>query len=720
MSVGDHVLVPSGYALITSLGRLGCTVTTSDGISDDIAWIDLVPIHAASDDKPRSGHATLQPLLSTLGEDALTEATTWLEVVQEIITGYSLGHAELAAQGEPFYPYGPCFGVSVDKRCERMASQLSHERAGDREIARRVRVGELQSSTISKSTVRNKLRAWEEWGFAGLLDGRRIRRSDNFDGIDKDFRQVIKDVVESQDGDRSTLSQREILRQARVTMKRQGVTSFQAPQRAVSQYLSWITSGRGATTRAQRSTKLRGSSGTATFEAVRPGQVVAIDATRADVLVWDATHERPFSVEILTAIDVASRVVLALRVVPKSADGIDAGLLLYDVLRPFSQLVDGTMVSQWRWSGVPGTLDLGAVEVRTELGPLADQPNSLQGEHRIPAVKPGGIRADHGSIFVGAHFRALLKDFGIDLLLSRGTRPTDNAYIERLHETFQRAYQSLPGYKGRNVTGRGRKTEHEPLCTAAELEEHLRRWVALDYHRTWHQGLILPGAPQARVTPLDMYDALLAAAGRIDVPQTPTLLYQFLPIRWGTVRHAGVEFNNLSYDARCLDEFRNVRKGKFRDKDRAMPFFHDPHDVTRVWWPDPDTDAVHEIPWRSAYLCDAPLTDKVLDHAIARIRHRGGNLTLTTDSTQQLILNELTELHTAPSTREWRATISAAARRVEASRRDHDEAQTFQATEATRMGKKSGVSQVGDAGRGPAHAHVTIHDDEWPDLEAGA
>jgi len=348
--------------------------------------------------------------------------------------------------------------------------------------------------------------------------------------------------------------------------------------------------------------------------------------------------------------------------------------------------------------------------VITEFGPV-DPGNTLEGEHTIPSVLPGAIRADHGSIFVGAHFRALLRDFGVDLLLSRGTRPTDNSHVERLHETYQRAYQALPGFKGRNVSGRGRRVEHEPLCTAAELEDHLRRWVALDYHQSWHQGLVLPGAPEARMTPIDLFDAMVAMTGRIDVPQSPTLLYQFLPVRWGTVRHAGVEFGNLTYDAACLDDFRAVRKGQFRTKDRAMPFFHDPHDVSRVWWADPETGLVHEIPWRGAYLLDAPMTDGVLAHVRGRIRCRGGNLVLNAESTQRMILDELTELTSTPSTREWRALISAAARRVESTARDHAEAQDAQAAAV----QGTNVRRLPERETTPDDLSAYV--DEWPDLE---
>lgn len=707
LEVGASVLLPSGYGLVTEVHRLGCTVRNAIGENEELSWIDLVPMNGARG-TGRAAHIALRPLLDTLPQGALDEMTDWVEVVQILRSGYALAHPELALDGEPFYPYGPTFGVSIDKQCERMAAELSHERNADRQLGRRVRRGDLKSTTVSKNTVRNKLMAFEAHGVVGLIDGRKIRRTDKFQKIDETFRATIDEIVGTLDGDRSTISHREILRRARVSMKKRGLEHYKAPQRATAEYISWLMSRRGSTTRAQRSTKLRGASAKSTFEAVRPGQVVAIDATRSDVLVWDPTHERAFSVEIITAIDVATRVVLALRVVPKSADGVDAGLLLYDVLRPFCVTVAGTTISHWRWAGLPGAVDLGNVSVTTENGPVGNA-MTLQGEHHIPSVLPGAIRADHGPIFVGAHFRALLRDFGIDLMLSRGTRPTDNAYIERLHETFQRAYQALPGFKGRNVAGRGRKVEHEPVCTAAELEEHLRRWVALDYHQSWHQGLVLPSAPQARLTPIELFDAMLQATGRIDVPQSPTLLYQFLSVRWGTIRHNGVEFTNLVYDAACLDDFRNVRKGEYRANDRAMPFFYDPHDVSRIWWHDPDTGLVHEVPWRADYLCDAPMTDKVLDHVLTGIRRRGGNLALNVESTQRLILDELTELTTTPSTREWRAAISAAARRVETSTRDHAEAQEAQAAALVDEAKVTHI-------RTQTPGDVSEYDDEWPDL----
>lgn len=69
------------------------------------------------------------------------------------------------------------------------------------------------------------------------------------------------------------------------------------------------------------------------------------------------------------------------------------------------------------------------------------------------------------------------------------------------------------------------------------------------------------------------------------------------------------------------------------------------------------------------------MTQMIVDAARQRIRDRGGNTILKRGSATRQILEELTELTKAPTTREWKAKWSAAARRVEQSKADHDEAQ---------------------------------------------
>ncbi|OPX11848.1 integrase [Mycobacterium sp. AT1] len=678
-----------------------------------IGWEVLSTARAIKDGQVAALTEPLRPLWDGLDDHAREIALNRLEIVQEIMTGYRDGHPELARPGEPRPPFGPFFGMSESRRCFAMAVLLGYEGQDDRKAQRRVRDGEIISAAYNPTTLRNWVRAWKNGGLRPLIDGRSLRQSMSWELIDARYREVALEVLDTLDGDRSTVSLLELDRRIRVRLRKSGVRDLDTPKRITQTYLSTLKAQKGATTRSQRSRALQKMSGTRHYPAIRPGQIVAIDATRADNLVFDPLSGQPCSVEILTAIDVATRVVLALRVVPRSANGLEAGLLVYDVCRPFSLLVEGTKVSDWRWVGLPDQLDFTQVHVHAGRRHLAPNLSTLQGEHLIPSITPDAIHCDHGSIFVSDFFFALLRDLKIDLLLSRGKKPTDNPHVERWHETIQRGLQQIPGYKGRNVSERGSLVSGEPLLTARELQKHLRQFIALDYHREWHSGFILPGddavRPEdqtARLSPLEVWDAMVEATGRIDVPQRPDLIYQFLPLKWGTVNHAGVEFSNMTYDSAVLDDYRRIPLGHFRPQDRAAPFFVDPHDLTRIWFRDPQSNRVEPIEWRGAYRTKAPMTQMIVDAAHRQIRSRGGNTALKRGSATRQILNELTELTATPSNKQWQTKLGAAARRVEQSRIDHGEARDAQDAAAPSQAAPSPTQAI------PLHG-------PWPNLLDG-
>jgi len=716
---GDRILTSRGISLVVGIERHGVRLRDVLGEESSVEYRLLFDVQPVVGGNAGVAHTSLRPWWDGLTKEAQQDALFKQEVVLEILTGYREGHAELTNPGEPYFPFGPGWGLSELKQFEAMATLVSFEKSVDRPTLRRVAEGEIATLSVSPESIYNWVRAWRRDGLRGLVDKRKTRGRKGFEVLDPRFLRVADEVFAEFDGGVSAVNLVEIERRIRVRLKAEGVTDAHVPVRLANEYLSSRYSNLGRTTRAQRSRKLRGSSGTTSFAALRPGQL-AMDMTRADNLVFDDVQERVYSVEIITIIDVPTRVIVACRVVPQSANGVEAGLAIYDAMRPFSMLVDGTTIDDWRWTGIPESLDLSAVGVHVGRQPVVKHTPGLQGTHHIPAVTPRAVRCDHGSVFVGGHFRGLLNDFGVDLMLSRGRRPPDNAHVERWHETLQRAYQSIPGFKGRNVQERGRyvaTVAAEPLLTARELELHLRRFIALDYHRTWHQGLVLPGAPEARVTPLELFDALLDATGRIHVPQHPDLLYQFLPLRWLTVRHAGVEYRNLAYDARVLDDFRTVRAGRFRAQDAKVPFHYDPHDVTRLWFRHPGTGRIHEVPWRGAHLIDAPLTGVVRDHVIRRINERGGNKALTSRSGRDDILTELGELTSREAITEFRAQLSAARLRFDRSRIDHGEAAEAQALVDGRR-----LAVVPDEPAPPflsAEGPVDF-DTPWPDLDAAA
>lgn len=678
LAEGERIVTENGTAIVIHVEGLGVHLQDAFMHVEFKEYTNLNLAQTIIDGCPVALAEPLQPMWDGLDEDVRQVALTRLEVVQEVLTGYREGHPALARKGEPHSPFGPGFGVSESKRCVAMAQQLALEAAGDRRLQRRVYDGEILPTGCSPNTVRSWVRAFKQRGLIALIDGRSVRPSKSWDLIDEPYRTVATEIIDTFDGDRSDLSIQEIDRRTRVTLKQRGFDDVRTPQKKTQEFLSALKREKGSSTRAQRSRKSREVSGIKHYPAVRPGQVVAIDVTRADNLVFDPLSGCSYSVEIIGAIDVATRVVLAIRVVPMSANGIEAGLLTYDVCRPFSMLVEGTSVSDWRWSGLPDKLDLTEVPVRYGRRLVAPDFSTLQGEHRIPSVRPDAIHTDHGAIFVSKQYRAVLASLGIDLLLNRGGKANDNPHVERWHETIQRGLQQIPGYKGRNLSERGRLVSKEPLLTAPQLQLHLRKWIALDYHRTPHSGIVLPEQFDAELCPLEMWDSMVELTGRIDVPQSPDLIYQFLPIRWGTIGDAGVEFKDLVYDSLVLNPYRSALCGRFREQDDAAPFFVDPQDLSRIWFFDRESDRVEPIQWRGADRTRAPMTEAIVNVARRRIRDRGGNKVIDRNSATRQILEELTQITEAPERSKLRKMVIAARDRVEQDRIDHGEAQAAQ------------------------------------------
>ena len=645
LEVGAVIFTNRGRVVVTALQPHGVQVSTTGTEVVYISYDELV-VREPGAGGIRAMHKALLPWWEGLSKNAKREALWRQEIVLELMTGFRSGCAALADPGEPFVPFGPGQGTERRRR-EVMVQRLEGER-----------------TAVTLMTLYNWIRAWEAEGLRGLVDGRRTKSVSDFDALDPRFKTMVEQELASFDGDKSVVSASEIRRRVWARMAEDGLSRASVPQRTGDAYIAHLRKQMGRNPRGHKSAGVRRRAGHGSSQLLHPSHV-AMDVTRADNLVFDENLNGPCSVEIITVLSVSTRVVLACRVVPRSATSLEAGLALYDAMRPFSMVVEGTSVSDWRWAGLPHSVSLP--------GQYANQASDLQGTHWIPGLRPTSVRTDHGAIFTSDHFLGLLRDFGIDFLPSRVGAPTDNSFVERWHETLQRALQQLPGYKGRNTQERGRVVASEPLLTARQLERYLHRFIALDYHRSWHEGLVVPNAERGRFTPLEFFDVLLEASGRIDVPQHPDMIYQFLPVVWLTPNGAGVEYRNLSYEGPVLKEFRNVPRGKFREGSSQMPFHYDPRDLSRLWVRHPSTDRIHEIRWRGADSLTIPLNDRMLHRAAQLLYRRGGNHVLNRHTAARQIIDALGSLASqlgkgVDTAADWH--------RWEASERDHGEAES--------------------------------------------
>ena len=167
--------------------------------------------------------------------------------------------------------------------------------------------------------------------------------------------------------------------------------------------------------------------------------------------------------------------------------------------------------------------------------------------------------ADHGKIYLSDHTRGVCERLGISIQPAIPDKPTDKPALERFFRTLRQSLlEHLPGYKGPDVAARGRNVEGEAFYYVTELEQIIREWVGRIYHHTGHAGLVDPLERSVALSPAEMFDRGVAAAGRIRRPAREDLVYDSLEVEWRTIQHYGVEINGQRYDGPGLNDYRGT------------------------------------------------------------------------------------------------------------------------------------------------------------------
>ena len=138
-------------------------------------------------------------------------------------------------------------------------------------------------------------------------------------------------------------------------------------------------------------------------------------------------------------------------------------------------------------------------------------------------------------------------------------KPTDKPTCERFFKTLREGLiQHLPAYKGPDIYSRGEHVEDAAFLFVHELEDIIREWAALVYHRSRQDGLAVPEWPHLKLSPNEMYETGVARAGLLRVPAAPELAYEFFEVQPRTIQHYGVEAGGLRYNGPALDAYRNA------------------------------------------------------------------------------------------------------------------------------------------------------------------
>jgi transposase InsO family protein len=525
-------------------------------------------------------------LLGAAGEDALAVARGRAAHVREVLSGYQSGSEELAIPGEPRPQYAP--GVPLMQRYQAKAAELG----------------------VTIRTVCRWAGRYRDLGEAGLVDGRGTLTRHPLQGVDPRWADACGAVLDEQ-VEESSVTKSLTLRRVRARLDRDfGPDSVPAPRGgAAYRALDELSRGRGSfsgSAKARRS--IAGRPAAASYgrlRSSRPGEYVLLDSTRLDVFAMEPVTLRWVQAELTIAMDLFTRCILGLRVTPVSAKSVDVASVLFEALSPPEAPPEWPAEAAWPYHGVPEALVVDAGR--------ADGPRFTG-----PGLLPDTIVIDHGSIYVSEHVTSACARLGISIQPARPYTPADKSPVERFFRTLREGLlEALPGYKGPDVFSRGKDAEHDAFFYLGELETIIREWIAVVYHRRPHESLIDPRLPGLAMSPVQRYGYGIARAGRIEIPRDPDLRLEFLPLKWRTIKHYGVEIGGLRYNGAAVARYRDRASLYQGARAGLWPFAVNPDDVSRIYFRDPGDGRWHELAWEHAADLDVPFSAETLAYAKA-------------------------------------------------------------------------------------------------------
>jgi putative transposase len=530
---------------------------------------------AAGEQAPLPALGTRMAALSAGQREALTQRARH---VREVLTGYRSGSPGTTVEGEPRPEYAP--GRAMRARQQAKAAELG----------------------VTERTIRRWVRAYQREGEAGLLDERQVtgRGSTVDPRWEQACRAVMAELVPA-----STPTASALLRLVDQRLNEQyGDEIVPRPSTATAyRHLARLGKGTNAvrgSAKGRRSIADRPKGVYGRLRATRPGEYVILDTQSLDVFAMEPVTCRWLPAQLTVAQDLFDRSIMGLRVTAVSTKAVDVAGVLHQAVLP--QVLPATVAEEGRWPyhGLPEQV------VFTE-----DQPAPTG---RVYA--PETLVVDHGKAFLSAHVISVCTRLGISIQPAQPRKPTDKPTVERFFKTLREGLiQYLPAYKGPDNYSRGEAVQDAAFFYLHELEDVIREWVALVYHRSKHDGLTVPEWPHLDLSPNDMYEVGLARAGLLRILATPELAYDFLDTAPRTIQHYGVEVGGLRYNGPGLDPYRNARSPYGGTLDGRWPIRVNPDDVRYVWFQDPADYRWHRLDWEHAPAIGAPFSAEAAAYA---------------------------------------------------------------------------------------------------------
>ena len=217
------------------------------------------------------------------------------------------------------------------------------------------------------------------------------------------------------------------------------------------------------------------------LRAMRPGEYVILDTQDLDVFAMEPVTCRWVRAQLTVAQDLFTRCITGLRVTPVSTKAVDVAGVLYQAVAAAA-----------RAGGLAG----GGVLAVSRGAAAAGVHRGRGGCPGCRSCPPETLVIDHGKAFLSAHVISVCTRLGISIQPAQPKKPTDKPTCERFFKTLREGLiQHLPAYKGPDIYSRGEHVEDAAFLFTHELEDVIREWVALVYHRSRQDGLAVPEWP---------------------------------------------------------------------------------------------------------------------------------------------------------------------------------------------------------------------------------
>jgi len=550
-------------------------------------------------------------LTDSVPEELLKKAEELLAHLNEVECGYKSGSKAIAVRNEPRFEYDPT-QTTLRQRMQNKSKEVG----------------------ISLRTLWELKAAYLQQGIYGLVDRRQTKQLK--DRVDNRVHQALRWVLADL-RDKSNVTRKRIFELTKFRLHEQypGEEIKFPATRTFYRMLEVASKGIAAfdSAKSRRSIANRPQDTYRKQEVTRPGEFVLIDSTPLDAFALDPMSFKWIQVQLTIALDLFTRSIVGWRFTPVSTKGVDAALLLYDVIRPKLMQTGWPEQARWPYVGVPESI---VVELADEV--------PEHGIAGVPVLHPETVVVDHGKVFISRAFKDACVRLGINLQLARPYTPTDKAQVERVFRTIRENFvERLPGYKGPDVFSRGLNVEDDAFYFIDEIESRFAFWVATTYQCKPHDGLKLTSSALMEVSPNEVYNEGLIRAGFVHVVSSELMYYELLPTEWRMVQHYGVELRGLRYNGDILKDYRNqtspyggIHKGKW-------PFRYDPRDLSRIFFFDFHSHQWHELSWTHDSGERHPFNEATLSYAKSLVISRAGNINGVDEVAESLnvLLNRL-------------------------------------------------------------------------------